>query len=214
MSKPPSPCKAQCLEEMQAQLIATGAIDTPSFYAKYPEVSKATIWQWASRVRKQEPMPADVKAAYRKIEERIEEGAPGMDAMPYISPSVVARGGEEALRQIDYAHELRILWSDSRKLREFSVRAQPGVEKPDLLDPEHFRIQNPVQFEKSIKVRVGLIEAGLGMLQKVWDMRTVQLFYEAIVTEIGKESPEVQARILERLDVLNRRHGMAMSLRI
>lgn len=215
-TKTPPPCKEKCLEEMRAELVLTGTIDLPQYYKKYPEVSKASVWKWARSVREREPMPSEVRDAIHKIEERLEAGAPGVDSIPYVSPAIVARGGDEALRQMDYAHELRILWADAHKLRQFGIRAAQGVEPEgaDLENPANYRIHNAVVFEKSMKVRVGLMEASMVMLGKVLDMRVLQLFYEAIVQEISKESPEVQRRVFDRMDVINRRYGMTMSMRV
>jgi hypothetical protein len=42
----------------------------------------------------------------------------------------------------------------------------------------------------------------------------MQNFYETIIDEIGRESPECQRRIMERLAELNSRQGMTMSMRL
>ena len=42
----------------------------------------------------------------------------------------------------------------------------------------------------------------------------MQAFYETIIDEIGKESPEAQRRIMARLAELNSRQGFTMSMKL
>lgn len=190
---------------MRKDFAADGKVNLPDIYAAFPEIGRGAIWNWHKRVIEQAPTNKEIKAAYNAIEDRLANGV--AEHLPLVSPGSVAKGGETALKQIDYAHELKRLWGDADKLRSFAI-------KVDENEPDGYKIKNPVQFEKSMRVRMGLVESGLKLLQEVWDMRTMQMFYELIVDEIGKEDIEVQKRIIVRLAELNSRHGMTMSMRV
>ena len=117
------------------------------------------------------------------------------------SPAYVAKNGAQALDGIDFSRELALLYADAMMLRSYSVKpGDDGVE----------RIKNPVIFERQITKRTDLIETSLKMMQEIWDLQMMQGFYEAIIKEIGFESPECQRRIMDRLRLLNGRTGMTM----
>ena len=42
----------------------------------------------------------------------------------------------------------------------------------------------------------------------------MQNFYQTVIEEIGRESPECQRRIMERLAELNSKQGMTMAMRV
>jgi hypothetical protein len=75
-------------------------------------------------------------------------------------------------------------------------------------------INNPAAFDKSIVRRAGLLETAIKAVQEVWDLRQMQNFYEIVIEEIGRESPETQRRIMVRLAELNSRQGMTMSMKV
>lgn len=106
--------------------------------------------------------------------------------------------------------EIHALYADAKKLRAYSV--SQGVD-PDTGEAVE-KIKNPAAFDKSIVRRADLLETAIKAVQEVWDLRTMQAFYETIIEEIGKESPEAQQRIMRRLADLNARAGMTLSMRV
>lgn len=183
------------------------------------DMSEATIWR-AIRAAKTADVPRPelitAKAkTYQKVKfatnDRDEEAkaigatkiAKHIPAAP--SPRTIAKSGEAGLANIDFAMEIRNLYSDALMLRSFSVSVDTeGVEK----------IKNPVMFEKQIGKRTQLIETTIKVLQELWDLRTMQNFYEIIIEEISAESPETAHRIMERLHELNSKHGLTMSMKV
>ena len=182
-------------------------------------LSEATIWRAIRAAKTADvPRPELITArarAHQKIKfaknDRAEEAkaigathiAKHIPAAP--SPRTIAKTGEHGLANIDFAMEIRSLYSDALMLRSFSVSVDTeGIEK----------IKNPVMFEKQIGKRTQLIETTIKVLQELWDLRTMQNFYEIIIEEIGAESPEVQQRIMTRLYELNSKHGMTMSMKV
>ncbi len=72
-------------------------------------------------------------------------------------------------------------------------------------------IKNPHAFDRSIQRRANLLETSISAVQQIWNLRTMQSFYEVVVQEIGKADPDTQKRILVRLAELNARTGMSLS---
>lgn len=203
---PPTHRKDEVVAAIRKQLLtAEATLDMPALYAQFPEVPQPTIWRWANLEKNQQPTQRQLTQAAQAIEERVAAGAAG-DLLPAVpSPAAIARDGGKALRKLDFGAEIPKLYSDAEMLRAFAVK------DVELEDGQHVeRIKNPVAFEKSIKARASLIETSLKVLQEVWDMRAMQAFNEMIVEEIGRESPECQRRILQRLALLNQRHGISM----
>lgn len=203
---PPPERKELCLAAMRRRLAETPAgaiVDWAPVYAEFPEIARSNIWTWGKRLKEGAPSKTELNAAAKEIQTRVESGAVA-DHLPAVpAPAAIARDGGAALRRIDFAAEIPRLYADAEMLRAFSVKDLEGEDGQTVE-----RIKNPVTFEKSIKARAGIIETGLKLLQEVWDMRAMQQFNELIIDEIGRESPECQRRILQRLALLNQRHGI------
>ncbi len=187
-------------------------------------VSENTVCRWIADVRAQMGAdPSRLKRARKEIADRMEgvivdrdeeakangteEIARHLPAAP--SPSYVAGGGAAALHTLDIALEIQRLYGDALKLREYAVALRnAGTSK------ETEYIKNPAVFEKQIIRRTALLETTLRAVQEVWDLRTMQAFYETVIDEIGKADPATQKRIMERLAALNSRTGMTMAMRV
>jgi hypothetical protein len=195
---PPPARKEECIAAIRKQLRdrGDGTLDLPALYKEFPEISKTAVYKWAHREKDGIPSERELTKAAQEIESRIESGV--ADHLPSLPPPGAIAKDESKLRRLDFAEEIPKLYADAEMLRAFSIKDVDGEEK----------IKNPVAFEKSIKARASLIETSLKVLQEVWDMRAMQQFNELIIDEIGRESPECQRRILERLALLNRRHGI------
>jgi len=204
---PPTTRKDECVAAIRKQLLsAEGALNMAALYAQFPDVPQPTLWRWAKLEKDKQPTQRQLTQAAQAIEERVAAGAAG-DLLPAVpSPAVIARDGGKALRKLDFGAEIPKLYTDAEMLRAFAISVREGEDGEQVE-----KIKNPVAFEKSIKARASLIETSLKVLQEVWDMRAMQAFNEMIVEEIGRESPECQRRILQRLALLNQRHGISMS---
>lgn len=193
---------------------------------QFPEVHDQTKWRWIRLARTEPPPPslmhdarerlaASVKKfptttrAQRMAKERLDQGAEEIvDHLPAApSPAYIAKTGDKGLRTIDFVAEIQTLYRDATMLRAYAVKERVDPVTGEMVEV----INNPAAFDKSIARRADLLETAIRAVQEVWDLRTMQNFYETIIEEIGKESPEVQRRILERLAVLNAKSGMTLA---
>lgn len=219
MPAPKNPRQAAVKEAIRKHLASAGSAGWQVVIDQFPDVSPSSMWRWIKEAKADGASRPDLVNARSKIaasiknirndrvvemrENKTEKIARQIPAGP--SPAYVAKNGEQAIQQLDFASEIHALYADAMMLREASVkRAEDGSEA----------IKNPVLFERQIARRTSLIETGIRTIQELWDLRTMQAFYETIITEIGKESPECQRRILARLQELNARQGMTMFMRV
>lgn len=210
-----NPSKIAAVAAIKLHLQTHGSEDWNIVLTQFPDVPSASMWRWIREAKADKPSKAElstatarIKARMRKVhvdreDEAYEAGvthiAKHVPAAP--SPAYVAKNGAQALDGIDFSRELALLYADAMMLRSYSVKpGDDGVE----------RIKNPVIFERQITKRTDLIETSLKMMQEIWDLQMMQGFYEAIIKEIGFESPECQRRIMDRLRLLNGRTGMTM----
>lgn len=215
------PQKFEVLKAIADHLLKVGPHDWKVVFAKFPEIGEATMWRWIREAKRQhvpEAAPA-IKAAAAKASRKLKDVpiqrheeaksagvahiAKDLPAAP--SPAYLARTGSTGVENLDFAVQIMRLYSDAELLRSYSVIVEEG--KPE-------RIKNPHTFEKSIARRTKILETAIRTLQELWDLRTMQAFYETVIEEIGNESPDCQERILRRLADLNTRTGMTMSMRL
>lgn len=221
------PMRAKFTEAMHAHMAKHGEKNWKLLLEQFPEVHDQTKWRWIRLARSEAPPPslmqdardrlaASVKKfpnttrAKRMGKDRLapeaEEIVDHLPAAP--SPAFIAKTGDAGLRTIDFVAEIHSLYGDAKMLRAYSVKERADPETGELREV----INNPAAFDKSIARRADLLETAIRAVQEVWDLRTMQNFYETVIDEIGKESPECQKRILERLAQLNARTGMTLNM--
>lgn len=217
--------KAMFMESVAQHLATVGSNNWKVVLDKYPEIPEPTKWRWiraaksadvprpelinakAKLVQKVKKLPKDARRVEAE-ENGTEQIAKHIPAAP--SPAYIARTGEAGMQNLDFVAEIRSLYADAQKLRAYAMKMRPNAETGEM--EEH--INNPAAFDKSIVRRASLLETAISAVQEVWNLRTMQNFYETIIDEIGKESPECQRRIMVRLAELNARTGMTMSMRV
>ena len=219
MPAPKNPRQLEVKDAIRKHLASAGSAGWQVVLDQFPDVSPSSIWRWIREAKKGDPGKVEIVNARSKInaaiknvrndrvvemrEKGTEKIARQIPAGP--SPAYVAKNGEAAIQQLDFAAEIHALYADAMMLREASVkRGDDGKEA----------IKNPMMFERQIARRTSLIETGIRTIQELWDLRTMQAFYETIIDEIGAESPECQRRIMARLQALNARQGMTMFMRV
>ena len=190
---------------------------------RFPQVPDATWWRWVRGVREAPIGPArtqSIRTAVGRAKERlneaesrlIEEGAaelPAATSMPESvaclptapSPAFLATGGSKAVQSLNLLAMFHQLVADAEMLRAYSLS-------------EGGKIRNPATFDKSIERRLRLIGQALEVTQQVWDLETMQRFYDIIVAEVTAEAPDTARRIMVRLDRLSERYGMSFSTRL
>ena len=202
-----------------------GAKDWKLLLQQFPDVHDQSKWRWIRQARNETPPKEVINDARDKLVQKVrkfpktgrgeklkgqldEAAAEIVDHLPAApSPAFIAKSGDAGLRTIDFVAEIHSLYADAKMLRAFAVKAKQDPDTGEVR--EH--IQNPAAFDKSIARRADLLETAIHAVQQVWDLRTMQNFYETVIEEIGKESPDCQHRIMTRLAELNARSGMTMA---
>lgn len=213
------------MKAAHAHIAEHGQKNWKLLFEQFPDVSDQSKWRWLRAVRKDDPPPSLINDAREKLvasvrkfpqtdrakgipDERLDPSAAEVvDHLPAApSPAYIAKNGDAGLRTIDFVAEIQSLYRDASMLRAYAMKTKPD---PATGQPVEV-INNPAAFDKSIVRRANLLETAIRAVQEVWDLRTMQNFYETIIDEIGKESPEAQRRIMERLAALNERTGMTL----
>lgn len=220
------PSKAKFFEAVHAHMAKHGAKEWKLVLDQFPEVHDQTKWRWLRQARNETPAPSEMQNARDRLAASVRkfpdtqrgsrlkgkldpEAVEVVDHLPAApSPAYIAKHGDEGLRTIDFVAEIQSLYRDASMLRAYSVKERADPETGELREV----INNPAAFDKSIVRRADLLETAIRAVQEVWDLRTMQNFYETIIDEIGKESPECQRRIMERLALLNQRTGMTLHM--
>jgi hypothetical protein len=115
------------------------------------------------------------------------------------SPAYIARHGAGELERLDFFAELNLLFRDARFLRDSAVRKEGETEK----------ITNPRTFDRSISRRLEILATTIETQKQLWDLKTMEEFYNALVEEVAAESPECARRIQARLAARNVQLGAA-----
>lgn len=190
-----------------------------------PHANEATVWRWIKEVRLAPPGRPELIIAKNRIakataglpdarrmeqhEQGITEIARDLPVAP--SPDYIAKNGEHGAANLDFVIEIKALYADAKKLREYASKPivdEAGAPTGDVA------IKNPLLWDKQIARRASLLETAIKAVSEVWDLRTMQQFYEVVITEIGKVDLDTQRRITERLAELNATRGFTMNMRV
>lgn len=217
--------KAQFLVDVAHHLATVGSSNWNVVIDKYPDIGIATKWRLIREAKTADvPKPQLINANAKLVQKvkklpkdarRVEAEANGTEkiarhlpAAP--SPAYIAKHGEAGLQNLDFVAEIHALYADAQKLRAYAMKNRVDADTGEVTEV----INNPAAFDKSIVRRASLLETAIKAVQEVWDLRTMQNFYQTVIEEIGRESPECQRRIMERLAELNGRTGMTMAMRV
>ena len=161
--------------------------------ARYPDVDRSTFWRWceAAKAGAQAQAAALIRRTVPDIPAEVLPAAP--------APAIVARRPAEARRNLDFMSKMEALYADAEKLRNYPAKVENGEEK----------IRNPTYFGQSIKLRSDLMERWIQAMQMLFDFEQMRGFFTTIIDEIAKRDPDTAARIMERLDALNRERGFS-----
>lgn len=165
---------------------------------QYHGVPKASWYRWVHSCKEL------IGHVDQKTQRLTESAAIAMEIGEHLpaapSPSYVDKKG--AAGNMDFMQRLESLYEDAETLRKFSVDDKTG------------RVKLPKYLTQSVSLRQKLLETALKAMQEVWDLRRMQAFYDSVLEEIAKESPEVAMRIMERLKKLNSEIGMTFEARL
>lgn len=220
-----NPHKAAFFAAVTQHLATVGANNWNVVLDQFPDVPTPTAWRWIRMAKEADvPKPQLINAKAKLVQKVKKAGgtdrqrearangtepiAKHLPAAP--SPAYIARTGETGLQNLDFVAEIHALYADASMLRAYAMKTRTDAVTGEVSEA----INNPAAFDKSIVRRASLLETAIKAVQEVWDLRTMQNFYETIVDEIGRESPECQRRIMERLAALNAKQGMTLSMRL
>lgn len=220
-----NPHKAAFIAAVTQHLATVGANNWNVVLDQFPEVPAPTAWRWIRLTKEADvPKPQLINAKARLVQKvkkaggtdrqrearanKTEPIAKHLPAAP--SPAYIARTGETGLQNLDFVAEIHALYADASMLRAYAMKDRTDPETGEVREV----INNPAAFDKSIVRRAGLLETAIKTVQEVWDLRQMQAFYETVIEEIGRESPDTQRRIMERLAALNSKVGFTMSMRV
>ncbi|HEX5678714.1 MAG TPA: hypothetical protein VFX91_12180, partial [Alcanivorax sp.] len=160
---------------------------------QFPNVPKATFYRWIKAVKQL------LGTDQQELTESARYALEASDHLPVApSPEYVAKTGANGKSNMDFMQRLDQLYGDAELLREFGVRDG--------------KVVSPKFFGQSINLRRSLLETALKAMAEVWDLRQMQAFYDVVLDEIAKESPECAQRILDRLRDLNAETGMTYEM--
>lgn len=179
-------------------LLSNGSADWSAVRAAFPEVSDSTFWRVVRSQKKEHGLGAgDAKAKAVKVAKAVKKAREELPAEMVVPAYVRSRNTtpEKAAATVDYLAQINEALSVADLLRDYSKNDKGGVKIPAFL-------------RDSARLRLDSIKAGVAAAAFLADVRRMEEFYQAVVEEIGKESPEMQLRVLKRLHEIGQKHGI------
>lgn len=211
--------KGQVLAAIREHVRVFGRRDWKRIRDRFPNVADRKFFRWVALVT--ETAPGDPRKHVRTsdlvrgekaetlrgaVDEARELAAKNIPAAP--PPEYLARTGAAGRRNIDFLAATNEIWGDVMLLRDYAMNPDPELKGTPK------SIKNPMYFDTSIKRRLDVMDSALRAMQAIWDLHYMEKFFQnivqIIVEEIGPANPEVQLRVLQRLQALNDRTGMTI----
>jgi hypothetical protein len=189
-----------CLLDIKAHLRTRGERGLSEVRARHPNIGERRFYRLLSRAKESPTVRGlELSRAITAVAE-LKEMIPA-EALSTAPPALATKPLPGSVDAINLMATLRDLMVDATMVREYAMS------KPD--ENGNRTIKNPMYFANSVKLRRDLVETMLKTWHESFDLRRMQEFYEIILDEIGKASPEVQGAIMERLRELNSERGFA-----
>jgi len=180
--------KQRALTDIRLHLRLSGSTKWASLRNTYAAVSEATWWRWVRRAKAQ--------IGSQGLRAKIKQGIGSIDGTLGDRPGGIVYGG---LGRLDYLGSLHQQFADAEKLRLRALNADGSVRDPNGLD-------------RAIRVRLKLLSRSVKLEARIYAVKQVQKFYDALLAEIAQESPDLQRRIANRLTVLLQGPGHTIRL--
>jgi hypothetical protein len=178
-------------EDAKKHIAAVGSKRWGVVRARHPGVSESTFWR-AVRAAKADLAAEDMRTVSA-------QGIRNPCARPDredASAGVAVADAQAIPLRVDYLAAYRQLFADVILLRHSALNADGSVRLPTI-------------FDRSIKTRLALIVRAAKLMNQIYSLRNVQMFFDALILEIASESPDLQRRLLARLQQLGDRGGAA-----
>jgi hypothetical protein len=163
------PRKSQALADIQAHLLRNGSRNWGSLRRQMDFIGPATFWRWVRETKE------------GQLGRQLTVGSSRQELGEHLLAS-----SESSVQRIDFLSVYSGLWADATKLRAHAFHADG-------------RVRNPATLCRAIKVRLKLLRQSLELERLIFSARAQRAFYDALVEEIARESPEVYRRLVTRL---------------
>lgn len=201
MSRELSPSNAAAYQDVLDHLRVHGARNWKAVREAHQSVPARSWWRIVKRAKA--ALPAlknrEVAAAFATAVE-LSKIASAVSVPP---PAALRRADKDTAEAVDLMSELRSLLIDADSLRDYAL--SPANDKGVRT------IKNPMYYVKSIGLKRDLVETILRCFEQMFDVRAMQQFYDVVVEEVGRASPDVQAAIMDRLHTLNTERGFSFA---
>lgn len=175
---------------------------------QFPQVKRATWYSWIANAKKRPVSPEAIEEARQLLKRSIDDPNLLRGAIATVVPpapvTLAEIGPHEARRSLNLFARYEQVWKDAELLRAHSLKVINDEEAIKLLK----------SFIASANMRISVLRDLMTAQEKLWNMRQMQEFHDAIVDEVAKESPECAARIIARISDLSVRCGMTMEARV
>jgi hypothetical protein len=207
--------KADCILAINQHLHLHGPKKWPELMAKFPDISRSTMWRFIKEVREGIERRAadgagpDLKITQRRIRSKMSADISNKQLKTQLpvapSPAVLVGMGDGVGDVFNFLDSFNSLVRDANMLRTASVTVtEDGNEK----------LKNPMLLDRSIARRLELIETWLRSQDLVWNLEKMQELYMIVIEEVGKVDSETQQAILSRIRTLNNKRGLTIDSRL
>lgn len=199
------PINKPLMAALERHVAEYGATNWESVRRQFDEVSDSTFWRYVRRLKNHHPKGKAVAVAERLEQELSKPAAPRRPAQsrPSKRPARALPTAKTAqikpVGQLDAMEEMREAIATADAIRDYSKTVDG-------------RIKNPRYLMSSAKLRLDTIRTAVSVMELLVDSERIEKFFSAVVEEVGRESPEAQGRILERLQIINQEFGGAIGL--
>jgi hypothetical protein len=179
--------KFALVEDVKKHIAAVGSKCWGVVRTRHEGVSTSTFWR-AVRAAKAELAAEDMRTVSEQGVRNPRSHRDREDG----SGDVAAADAPVVPLRVDYLEAYRQLFADVRALRQSALNANGSV-------------RSPATFDRSIKTRLTLIARSVKLMNQIYCLRSVRMFFDALILEIELESPDLQRRFLARLQQLSDR---------
>ena len=186
-----------CLSGIRRELLAGRTAGWSEWRAaNHADVTERTFWRLLKRAKSlPSVVDRDVKAAVSAVTE-LAKMTPA-DAAVAPPPESLRRADADGPVQV--IQILRSCLSDCEVLRAYSLG-------PSMADGSR-SIRNPTMFAKAADIKIDLVDAMVKLSERALDLDRMKQLFDVILTEIGKESPDLQFRVMKRFHGLDAVRG-------
>lgn len=169
--------------------------------SQFPAIGERRFWRYVAKVKEGTTDHAILRQSIAYAKRMAKKSIPAP-----LSPAILAGGGADMRRSLDFMSHLEEMIDDISMLRDYAMT------DPDANGDR--KIRNAMFFAQSIKLRKETLELALKAYQEIYDIRKMMEFYDAIVRVIHRADPETAKELMEELAALNNERGFTLTANI